>query len=159
MLVLRTRRASRAAQYRGLAKSTLRIAAETYLRAGPTNSDWREPRTLSRMVFLFLPRVLALSPEVGRSGLRRAAGILRGQCINGAALKVSALIERRLRLSTLPQHSGCAGHELGKSIPAFAARRATNGSLAAWQRRKSVAYIEEHLAEPISLAALTRLVG
>ena len=34
-----------------------------------------------------------------------------------------------------------------------------NGGLAAWQRRKAVAYIEEHLAEPISLDALARLVG
>jgi AraC family transcriptional regulator len=34
-----------------------------------------------------------------------------------------------------------------------------NGGLAAWQRRKAVAYIEARLAEPISLAALADLVG
>jgi AraC family transcriptional regulator len=34
-----------------------------------------------------------------------------------------------------------------------------NGGLAAWQRRKTVAYIEEHLAESISLAVLAEMVG
>jgi AraC family transcriptional regulator len=34
-----------------------------------------------------------------------------------------------------------------------------SGGLAAWQRRKAVAYIEEHLAEPIALEALARMVG
>ncbi len=34
-----------------------------------------------------------------------------------------------------------------------------NGGLAAWQRRKAIAYIEEHVADPISLAALAHLVG
>ena len=33
------------------------------------------------------------------------------------------------------------------------------GSLAAWQRRKVIAYIEEHLAERISLKVLAGLVG
>jgi AraC family transcriptional regulator len=32
------------------------------------------------------------------------------------------------------------------------------GGLAAWQQRVVVAYIEDHLAEPISLAALAQLV-
>ena len=32
------------------------------------------------------------------------------------------------------------------------------GGLAAWQQRAVTAYIEEHLAEPISLATLARLV-
>ncbi len=33
------------------------------------------------------------------------------------------------------------------------------GGLAAWQQRAVTAYIEEHLAEPILLATLARLVG
>jgi AraC family transcriptional regulator len=33
------------------------------------------------------------------------------------------------------------------------------GGLAAWQQRAVTAYIEEHLAEPISLATLARLAG
>lgn len=32
------------------------------------------------------------------------------------------------------------------------------GGLAAWQQRAVIAYIEEHIAEPISLATLSRLV-
>ena len=32
------------------------------------------------------------------------------------------------------------------------------GGLAAWQQRTVTAYIEEHIAEPISLATLSRLV-
>jgi AraC family transcriptional regulator len=33
------------------------------------------------------------------------------------------------------------------------------GGLAAWQRQKAVAYMEQHLGEPISLVELARMVG
>jgi AraC family transcriptional regulator len=39
------------------------------------------------------------------------------------------------------------------------AKAPTSGGLATWQRRKAVAYIEEHLDKPVSLAALGRAVG
>jgi len=51
-------------------------------------------------------------------------------------------------------------HELARiSTGKYGAETKISGGLAAWQRRKAAAYIEEHLAEPISLAALAGLVG
>ena len=51
-------------------------------------------------------------------------------------------------------------HELARTGAArHRAQAQINGGLAAWQRRKAMAYIEEHLAEPISLAVLAGMVG
>ena len=150
----------------GLPKSTLQDCSRklTFVPAGHKYHDWHEPRTLSRMVFFYFnPTVLAISPEVGRSQLAAgAAVILRGQLINGDGVEGLRIDRgRRLRSSTLLEALGVVlAHELVRiNSGVRSADASTNGGLAAWQRRKSVAYIEEHLAEAISLAALARLVG
>ena len=78
------------------------------------------------------------------------------------ALKLAALIE-----NGGPEHRPYVEalgvvltHELIRiNVRSHGAEVRINGGLAAWQRRKAVAYIEEHLAEPLSLAALAQQVG
>lgn len=150
----------------GLPKSTLQDCSRklTFVPAGHKYHDWHEPRTLSRMVFFYFdPTVLAISPEVGRSSLPLAPRLFfEDSALMETALKVSALIEsggsdHRLYLEAL---GVVLAHELVRINTGIRGADAPiNGGLAAWQRRKSVAYIEEHLAELISLAALARLVG
>src|SRR5271169_62678 len=150
----------------GLPKSTLQGCSRKliFVPAGYKYHDWHEPRTLSRMVFFYFnPTVLAISPEVGRSSLPLAPRLFfEDSALMETALKVSALIESggsdyRFYLGAL---GVVLAHELVRINTGIRGADAPiNGGLAAWQRRKSVAYIEEHLAEPISLAALARLVG
>ena len=77
------------------------------------------------------------------------------------ALKLATLIEsggsdHRLYLEAL---GVVLAHELLRTNMERPGTQApTNGGLAAWQRRKAIAYIEEHLAEPISLQVLAGLV-
>jgi AraC family transcriptional regulator len=82
------------------------------------------------------------------------------------------LIETALKLATLIESGGSdhrsyfealgvvLAHELTQIDTArHSAQAPISGGLAAWQRRKAVAYIEEHLAEPIFLEVLAGLVG
>jgi AraC family transcriptional regulator len=150
----------------GLPKSTIQGCSRKliFVPAGHKYHDWHEPRTLSRMVFFYFDSThLAISPEVGRSSLPLAPRLFfEDSALMETALKVSALIEsggsdHRLYLGAL---GVVLAHELVRINAGIRGSDAPiNGGLAAWQRRKSVAYIEEHLAEPISLAALARLVG
>jgi AraC family transcriptional regulator len=150
----------------GLPKSTLQGCSRKliFVPAGHKYHDWHEPRTLSRMVFFYFNSThLAIGPQADRSSLQLAPRLFfEDSAIMETALKVSALIENggsdhRLYLEAL---GVVLAHELVRINTGIRSLDAPiNGGLAAWQRRKSVAYIEEHLAEPISLAALARLVG
>jgi len=150
----------------GLPTSTLQDCSRklVFVPAGYRYHDWHEPRTLSRMVFFyFKPAVLAITPEVAGSSLPLAPRLFfEDSALMETALKVSALIEgggsdHRHYLEAL---GVVLAHELLRINSGVRSMDAAiSGGLAAWQRRKSVAYIDEHLAEPISLAALARLVG
>jgi AraC family transcriptional regulator len=150
----------------GLPKSTLQDCSRklAFVPAGHTYHDWHEPRTLSRTVFFHLnPAQFVKSPELGYS---------RPPLVPQLFFDDNALMETALKLTTLIENGGSEhqfylealavvlAHELVRiNTGRHRAEAPINGGLAAWQRRKAVAYIEEHLAEPISLAALARLVG
>jgi AraC family transcriptional regulator len=145
----------------GLPKSTLQDCSRklVFVPAGHKYHDWHEPRTLSRVVFFyFSPTLLAVD---SRSSLAPRIFFEDNELMQ-TALKLAALIENgssdhEVYLEAL---GVVLAHELLR-INTGAGRGETqcNGGLAAWQRRKAIAYIEEHLAEPISLDALARLVG
>jgi AraC family transcriptional regulator len=135
-----------------------------FVPAGHQYHDWHEPRTLSRVVFFYLhPSLLAMSPQ--RSLLSPSLAprlFFEDSALMETALKLAALIEtgcsdHRLYLEAL---GVVLAHELVRiNTGRYTAEAGISGGLAAWQRRKAVAYIEEHLAEPISLAVLAGLVG
>jgi AraC family transcriptional regulator len=145
----------------GLPKSTLQDCSRklVFVPAGHRYHDWHEPRTLSRVVFFYFnPTQLAIG-----SSLPLAPRLF---------FEDSALMQTALKLATLIESGGSEhgvylealgvvlAHELVRiNTGGNRAETQSNGGLAAWQRRKAIAYIEEHLAEPISLEALARLVG
>jgi AraC family transcriptional regulator len=149
----------------GLPKSTLQDCSRklVFVPAGHRYHDWHEPRTLSRVVFFYFnPTQLAISPlSYSRSSLSPRI-FFEDNAIMQTALKLATLIEggdsdHRQYLEAL---GVVLAHELMQiNAGTDRAEAPLSGGLAAWQRRKAVAYIEEHLAETISLEALARLVG
>jgi AraC family transcriptional regulator len=150
----------------GLPKSTLQDCSGklVFVPAGHKYHDWHEPRTLSRVViFYFNPAQLATG-----SGLSYSRSSLAPRTF----FEDNALRQTALKLATLIQSGGSDhplylealgvvfAHELLRTNTGrHGAEAQPNGGLAAWQRHKAVAYIEEHLAEPVGLEALSRLVG
>jgi AraC family transcriptional regulator len=150
----------------GLPKSTLREfnCKLSFVPAGHRFHDWQTPRVLTRVTYIYIdppdrpcdrasdlagpaisPRLfffdqavwdtaLKLKAEVGNSdpGSREYAGALR-----------HVLIHELLRL-------GRTAGSVAKPV---------RGGLPAWQQKRVVEFIEEHLAEEISLTALAELVG
>jgi AraC-like DNA-binding protein len=149
----------------GLPQSKLQDCSRklVFVPAGHEYHDWHEPRTLSRTVFFYFdPARLAMSPqlEFSSSSLGPRLFFEDGALVE-TALKLAALIESG---GSDYRYAAALGvvltHELARmNISRDSALAPISGGLAAWQRRKAVAYIEERVAEPISLAALAQLVG
>jgi AraC family transcriptional regulator len=150
----------------GLLPSTLKDCSRNivFVPAGYCYHDWHEPRTLSRVAFFYVdPTQLATTPE---SKLLSASLVprlfFRDDALMETALKLVRLIESsrpddRRYLEAL---GVVLVHELMRiNEGRHGAEANIKGGLAAWQRRKTVAYIEQHLGEPISLAELAQMVG
>jgi AraC family transcriptional regulator len=126
--------------------------------------DWHEQRTLSRVIFFHLnPAELAINPELSDSISSLPPRLFfENRALMETALKLAALIEsrgadHRLYIEAL---GVVLTHELVRiNTGKHSAEAFIDGGLGAWQRRKALAYIEGHLAETISLAALAQLVG
>ena len=143
-------------------KSSLRDVTRKliFVPAGHEYRDWHESRNPPRMVFFYIdPEAVPLpTPSVDPaphlffedatllSTAQKLAALVEGpDCDNRAYLEALGLV---------------LGHELLRlhrgSVPS---KRAIRGGLATWQQRTVTTYIEEHLAEPITLAALAGLIG
>ena len=148
----------------GLPGSSLRDLARkfVFVPAGHEYRDWREPTTPARMaLFYFDPNELPGPREAGATALPprlffedphlfATAQKLIG-LIEGAETDNSCYIEALGRV---------LAHELTRLDRAGMPRKSTvRGGLAGWQQRIVTAYIEDHLADPISLADLAELVG
>jgi AraC family transcriptional regulator len=151
----------------GLPKSSLRDCSRKliFVPAGHQYDDWHEQRILSRVVFFHLnPAQLSISPELSYSISSLAPRLFfENSALMETALKLAALIEcggadPKLYVEAL---GVVLAHELVRIDAGRHSAEAPpfNGGLGAWQRRKALAYIEGHIAEPISLAALAQLVG
>jgi len=148
----------------GLPGSSLRDLARkfVFVPAGHEYRDWREPSTPARVALFYfdsdeLPGVgdtgaIALQPRLFFEDphLFATAQKLIG-LTEGAEPDNSCYIEALGRV---------LAHELMRLDRAGkAGRSAVRGGLAGWQQRIATAYIEDHLADPISLADLAELVG
>jgi AraC-like DNA-binding protein len=144
----------------GLPRSRLRDVARklTFVPAGHEYYEWQEPRVLTRMVyFYFDPAKMPKHPETGVTPAPLAPRLFfEDATLWNTALKLKSLIE-----SAGPD-SRPYFEALGIVLAHELVRRNTvapvRGGLAAWQQRTATNYIEEHLAEQISLATLAQLV-
>jgi AraC family transcriptional regulator len=150
----------------GLPKSMLQNCSRklVFVPAGHSYHDWHEPRTLARTIFFYFdPSQPAAGPALGLSRLPLAPRLLfEDGALIETALKVGALIESGAsdHRSYLQALGVVLAHELAQiETTRQSAQAPISGGLAAWQRRKAIAYIEEHLAEPISLEVLAARVG
>ena len=150
----------------GLLRSTLQDCRRklVLVPGGHRYHDWHEPRTLSRTFFFYFnPSQLAVGPDLELWHLSLAPQLF---------FEDSALTETVLKLATLIESGGSdqrhhlealgvvLAHELARiNTGRHGAQASTSGRLAAWQGQKALTYIEEHLAEPISLEVLAGLVG
>jgi AraC family transcriptional regulator len=148
----------------GLPSSTLQDFRRklVFVPAGHEYSDWQEPRIRTRVAyFYFDPAGLAINANLSLAELAfRPRLFFDDNVLLDMALKLTTLIEgagpaHRLYAEAL---GVVMAHELmrlhtGKPD----AKPEVRGGLAAWQERTVIAYIEDHLAEPVSLATLAEL--
>jgi AraC family transcriptional regulator len=150
----------------GLPRSKLRDVTRklTFVPAGRAYHEWHEPRVLTRIVyFYFDPARMPVLPEASGAPAPLAPRLLfEDATLSDTALKLKRLIEN-MGSGNSPYFEALGtvlAHELiriNAGTPRIEAP--AKGGLAAWQQRAATAYIEEHLAEPISLATLARLAG
>jgi AraC family transcriptional regulator len=149
----------------GLPKSTLREfnCKLSFVPAGHRFYGWQTPRVLTRVTYFYIDmqdrlfdlesgnRCPTISPRL----------FFFDQAIWDTALKLKAEVGKSDPGSR--QYADALGlvlmHELIRlERAAFAATTPLRGGLPAWQQRRVIEFIEEHLAEEISLAALAELV-
>jgi AraC family transcriptional regulator len=146
----------------GLPKSTLRDLSRKliFVPAGHEYRDWQEPRLLTRVIYFYFDPA-RLSTDLGFTDMSFSPRLFFENCgLWDTALKLTSLIEsagsdHRLYIEAL---GVVLAHELLRLNAGRPCREPqVRGGLAAWQQRAVVAYIEDHLAEPISLATLAQL--
>jgi AraC family transcriptional regulator len=135
----------------------------TFIPAGHRFYGWQKPRALLRCAFIHIdPLSLLLSPE-----LRFAEVDFRPRLfffdadLWATALKLKAQLQHPCRsqkgyveaLGIALAHELTRLNEVGSSLALE-----TRGGLSGWQQKKVAQYIEEHLANEISLLSLAQLV-
>jgi AraC family transcriptional regulator len=147
----------------GVPQSNLRDLKNklTFVPAGHEYRERQDLRTLSRITFFYFdPAKMPLFSERGAADLAprlyfENAG-LWDTAIKLAKLAESGSADSELYLAAL---GAVLVHELVRfNAGSTSAQPLARGGLAAWQQRIVTDYIEEHLAESISLATLAQLV-
>jgi AraC family transcriptional regulator len=148
----------------GLPRSRLRDVRRklTFVPADHEYSEWGEPRVLTRVMhFYFDPDWMPTFPETAAYPSLAPRLFFEDPTLWNTALKLNRLIENSGSESSLYIHAlgTVLAHELVR-LNAGAPRleASLRGGLAAWQQRTVADYIEEHLADQISLSTLAQLV-
>jgi AraC-like DNA-binding protein len=134
----------------------------TFVPAGHEYRECHELRALSRITFFhFDPSKMPILPEAGAGSLAPRL-YFENTALWDTALKLTAVIESLAadNRSYLEALGHVLAHELARVDAATShAQPFVRGGIAAWQQRVVTSYIEEHLAESISLATLAKLVN
>jgi AraC family transcriptional regulator len=148
----------------GLPRSRLRDVRRklTFVPAGHEYREWQEPRALTRLVYFYFDPARMPLPAA-----RIAAPVLAPRlffedaALSDTVRKLMRLIEQA-RDASDPYFEALSivlAHELVRcNAGTTAVEGRVRGGLAAWQQRTVAGYIEEHLAEPITLGTLAHLV-
>ena len=149
----------------GLPRSTLRDLRRKviFVPAGHSFHEWQQPTLLPRMIYLYFdPEKVSLElGPLGREALRTPRLYFEDAALWETAHKLRRVIEGPDVESgiCLEALSVIVAHELASSARGpVKLPRITRGGLAAWQQRILTDYIEDNLAERISLDELAKLV-
>jgi AraC family transcriptional regulator len=144
----------------GLPQSSVRETAHKLILvpAGHEYRDVQTPRTLPRLLFFYFdPSQMPTESGKGDSSSRIAPRLFfEDGTLWSTALKLKALIEEPNSESGpyIEALGLVLWHELMRFSQNVIAMHPARGGLAPWQRRIVTAYIEEHIAEQVSLATL-----
>ena len=147
----------------GLPRSTLRHFARklTFVPAGKEFCEWHDPRTPTRLMFVYLDQAdLDANRDLANVAFPPRL-FFEDPTLWSTVLKLKKTLESRAPLdqSYVEALGLVLVHELVRLNRGVArVDPPVQGGLAPWQQRTVAAYIEEHLAEPISLATLATLV-
>lgn len=148
----------------GLPRSALRNLSRkfAFVPAGHDYRDWREPSTPARTAFFYFDPTELPGAREADVGLLAPRLFFEDPQLFATAQKLVGLIEG-------PEHENSfyiealgrvLTHEFMRLDHSIAPRRSTErGGLAGWQQRIVTGYIEDHLADRLSLAELAELVG
>ena len=150
----------------GLPRSSLRDLTRklTFAPAGHAYHEWQEARTLTSLMYFYVdPAKLQIHFEFDIAGISFAPRLLfEDTTLWDTALKLKRSVENPTPENRL--YSEALGvvlvHELvrlNRGMPRVEPQ--TRGGLATWHQRIIAGYIEEHLADQISLATLAQLVS
>jgi AraC family transcriptional regulator len=147
----------------GLPRSSLHDLRKklTFVPAGHDYHEWQEPRILGRFTyFYFDPAIVPVHPETTVTAFAPRLHF-EDAALWDTTLKLTTLIESA-ETNNRPYMEALGVvlmHELARASPGTPhVQVPVRGGLAAWQQRAVTAYIEEHLAEQISVATLAQLV-
>lgn len=132
----------------------------TFVPAGHEYHDWQQPRVPSRMTCFYLDPAKISAIDADSADAQLAPRLLfEHSGLWDAAAKLTAAIDQGCENERYCEALGViVAHELMQNHGHSPRRKPlARGGLAVWQQRAVTGYIEEHLAEPISLAALAAL--
>jgi len=147
-----------------LPPSTLRTLRRklTFVPAGHEYREWQRPRVRSRIIcFYFDPAKMPVHSDASATAASLVARLFfENSVLWETAVKLAIAIEDGYEPERYREALAVVvAHEFLRMQGNLRRRRPpTRGSLAVWQQRIVTAYIEEHLAEAISLHALAKLV-
>ena len=147
-----------------LPPSTLRTLRRklTFVPAGHEYREWQRPRVRSRvMCFYFDPAKMPAHSDASAPAAPLVARLFfENNVLWETAVKLAIAIKDGYEPERYREALAVVvAHEFLRMQGNLRRRRPpTRGSLAVWQQRIVTAYIEEHLAEAISLHALAKLV-
>jgi AraC family transcriptional regulator len=148
----------------GLTRSALRDCGRklTFVPAGHAYQDWQVPRQPGRTIYFYFDPAQFPAPAEGLQDEVFAPKLFfENAALWDTAMKLAAVIESGGDRDSQP-YVEALGVVLAHELVRLNGRPArtepvARGGLSPWQQRVVTAYIEEHLAEPISLAVLAGL--
>ncbi len=148
----------------GLPTSTLRSLSGklTFIPAGHDCFGWQDPRVLMRISYFYVdPQALPLDEELRFSEIEFKPRLF---FFDAELWRLTEKLKQETNNGGRLPHYGQAlsvllGHELIRIGTDAIAPAGGKGGLSGWQEKRVACFIEEHLAEELTLSALADLVG